>query len=1118
MEKRNIILDKLDGFIRKYYRNKLIRGSLWTLAILGGAYIILVLPEYFFWFNAPVRAIAFFSFLGLAGFLSVRLILIPFLQLKKIGTNISYEQAAILIGEHFPEISDKLLNTLQLMNHQYPEHESLSLLQAGIEQKTGTLKLFSFTKVVDLRKNLKYARIAAIPVVTILLLAFAFPDTISGPTRRIVQFDSVFNEELPYRLKILNKELNAIQQEDFELSVLLTGSEIPRDIYIEAGKSTFKMMNGGNFIYSYRFKSVQNDIAFRIIAGDLTSGPYTLNVVPRPVIHSFEVTLNYPLYTNKPSENIENQGDLTIPEGTRISWKFFTKDVDSLILLFDSIRFPLIRKSGIEYTGERIISQPSNYTILPSNRKAGIFDSIAYRINVITDGYPSVFVHETTDSVMDGVLFFKGTIKDDYGFSDLSFNYSLKERGGDTSSVKSGRMIIPIDKSVNNQVFYFSEQLGKLITTPGQSIYYWFEIRDNDGIHGPKVTRSEVRVIKSLTIDEIADKTDLNENRMEADMESSLDKAEEIKRNIDELNKKLIENKSVTWQEKKKLEDLLKENREIEKKIDETRKRNSENIRNEKDYLETSERILDKQEQLNELLDQLMSEELKKMLEEMQKMMDQLDKEKISDMLEKMKLSTRDLEKQLDRSLELMKQIEFDRKLEETVNELRKTAEEQKELAKRSEQQEESLDKLTSMQEQLNNRSDSLMKKIQDLESEGKKLEEPADLGNTKEKRENIGKNQKEGLNSLKQNKKKDASGKQNKAAEEMNELADQMESSRQEEEGEQLEEDAENLRKILEDLVRLSFTQEDLINRFKTIGRNDPRYPELMYKQQEFGEKMEIVEDSLDAIAKRQIMIQPVISREMVLINQNIALTIEALEEKNTALAVAKQQYTMTSVNNLALLLNESMEKMNQQSQSMNSKSGSKSCSNPSSGKGGKMSAKSLKQLQEQLGKQLEKMKAGMEEAKKGSKQSRESGMGMNRELAKLAAQQEALRNSLKKYQEELGGKGIKDQTGLNEAARTMEQIERDIVNKQITQETIRRQQQIMTRLLESEKAEQTRDQEKERESREAKELKISNPAANFQYNTKKRGGVDDIQLTLPTMTTFYKDKVNSYIVKIGF
>ena len=180
----------------------------------------------------------------------------------------------------------------------------------------------------------------------------------------------------------------------------------------------------------------------------------------------------------------------------------------------------------------------------------------------------------------------------------------------------------------------------------------------------------------------------------------------------------------------------------------------------------------------------------------------------------------------------------------------------------------------------------------------------------------------------------------------------------------------------------------------------------------------MKVVEDSLVALSRRQLAIQPVVTREIAAINLNIGLTLEAMDTRNINIATAKQQYTMTAINNLALLLNEALQKMNQDLSMCQGGSGSKSCSKPG-GKGkGKVSAKNMKELQQSIGKQLEKLKSGMESAKQGKEGQKQGQSQMSRELARLAAQQEALRKAMQDYQDEMGLKGLKDQAGMSEAA----------------------------------------------------------------------------------------------------
>ena len=1116
MSENNLLIKKLDQFIRKYYKNRLMRGALLTLTLLAASYLVFVGLEFFFHYSRAGRMVLFFTFSALALFLVTRLIFIPVLQLVKIGKIISHDQAAKIVGTHFTEIQDKLLNTLQLMKLQQNTGNGSELLSASIEQKSNALKVFRFGVVIDFRKNLRYVRYLLIPAVVLTILVLLSPDSISDPTRRIIRFDQAFIVPLPYEIVILNKSLTAVQQEDFELQVKITGKEIPAEVFVRTKEGTFKMLRNKGFLFSHSFKSVQGNIPFRFVTGEYTSKEHELKVFPKPTILNFDVTVDFPAYLSKPAEKYENQGDFAIPEGSEVTWSFYTRDVTGVKMRFDRETVTLLKGSNnaFRYTGK--IMQSTGYCVTPANANAFLSDSLNYRISVIADGFPSVFISENIDSALATNLFFRGTIKDDYGFTNLAFNYSVFSNG-DTSRHVFKQVIIPFDKSVNNQVFYHAADLLTLMPEAGQNIQYYFEVWDNDGIHGPKSTKSGLKTLSTPTVEEIAHKTEKNEQDMTRDLEKSLLDAKAMKKTMEDLNKKLVDQTAITWQEKKKIEDLIKSNEAIGDKVEEIRKKNTENINAEEKYLETSERILEKQRQLNELMDQMLSEEMKKMIREMKDLLNQVDKEKLGSLLEKMKMSNKDLETQLDRNLALMKQIEFDRKLESTINDLRKTAENQEKLAVETENQKQSTESLTEKQDQIAKKADSISQRIKELEKEGKELETPADLGNTKQKQDSISKNLSESSKNLKEKKNKESAGNQKNAAKQMKELARQMEESQEESEDGQMEEDASNIRMILENLVRLSFDQETMITETRQIARNDPRYTELVYRQKEFGDKMKVVEDSLNAIAKRQIMIKPIVTRELAAINLNVQLALEAMDTRNLNMAVAKQQYAMTSINNLALLLNESLQKMSEQkSMSMKSKSGKSSCNNPN-GKGkGKMSSKNMKEMQQNIGRQLEKLKAGMEAAKKGGQGNKQGEKGMSREIAKLAAQQEALRNEMQKFQDDMGSKGVKDQGSLNEAAKDMEQIEKDLINKRITQETINRHQNIVTRLLESEKAEQMRDQEEKRESTEAKTQKYSNPGLNYQYNTKNRASQDNIHLILPVINSFYKSKVNSYIVKI--
>jgi hypothetical protein len=179
---------------------------------------------------------------------------------------------------------------------------------------------------------------------------------------------------------------------------------------------------------------------------------------------------------------------------------------------------------------------------------------------------------------------------------------------------------------------------------------------------------------------------------------------------------------------------------------------------------------------------------------------------------------------------------------------------------------------------------------------------------------------------------------------------------------------------------------------------------------------------------------------------------------------------------------------------------------------------------MQEQLNKQMEAMQKAMEKGQKdgGKKPGQRPGQGgmpgMSKELAQMAAQQEALRNMVRDYEGKMkqGDKGGKNGPGgLGDLSQKMELTERDIVNKNISPETLRRQQDILSKLLEAEKSEREREMENRRESQEAKDEISGNPEEFFKYKPAKRTETE-LLLTVPAdLNPFYRNKVDEYLLK---
>ena len=142
--------------------------------------------------------------------------------------------------------------------------------------------------------------------------------------------------------------------------------------------------------------------------------------------------------------------------------------------------------------------------------------------------------------------------------------------------------------------------------------------------------------------------------------------------------------------------------------------------------------------------------------------------------------------------------------------------------------------------------------------------------------------------------------------------------------------EDMQMLRQILENLIKLSFDQENLITEVNTNPTSSPEFVNIVKFQKKISDDSQIIQDSLLALSKRVVEIQSTINKEINLINKNLKVATKNLEERNVPRGTEKQQFVMTSINNLALLLSEILEQM-QRDLDLNSKCNKpKNCNKP--------------------------------------------------------------------------------------------------------------------------------------------------------------------------------------------
>lgn len=1109
------INEKVREFVRKFYLNKLLRGALLFLLITLLVFIIYAVLEYFSYFNSTVRSVLFFSYLALFTATLIAYIIIPLAKICGLGKQLSKEQIADIIGKHFPEIDDKLLNVFQLEKMlEEGDCKSTELLAAAIDTKIDHIRPFPFTKAINFKKTAHFGRWALIPVLLFAVILTTKSEIFTQSSERIIHYDQTYEKPAPYSFEVQNAELSTFQNEEFVLRVKVSGDETPQKVFIAFGNKIYQLAKSDNTNFSYTFKNPQANTQFHLFTDEVKSADFTLEVLPKPVIISFSMTLHYPAYLHKNDEVIENNGDATIPDGTQITWAFYTKNTRDLSFILPEKTEKITSEKDV-YKITKTARASFPYEISNRNQFCASHDTLKHNINVIPDQYPEISVASQADSVLPDRIYFKGSIKDDYGFSKVRFVYTKYDK--DDNVLEKNKVVnIDINPQLTVQDFYYYFDAGLLQLDPGYRVDYFFEVFDNDGVNGAKSARSSSETYRVKTEEEIDKEIEQNNNQTKKDLQELIDDSKDILKDLAKLEQQMLQNKELSWQDKKKLEELTQKYEELKKQIDEMKQSQDQQKMMEDQFKDVPESLMKKQQELEKRFQDVLSDEIKEMYEKMQKMMEQLqNKDDVQKEMKQMKTNTEELNKSLDQQLELFKQLEFEKKYNDIIDKTKKLADEQKALSKETDTKALTKEELLKKQQNIENQYNEIKKELNELQKLNKELEEPNKLTDTEKLQKQIEQDFKDSKDALNKNNKSKAAGSQQDAGEKMEEMADQMEMNMLENEEENLAEDIEALRQILDNLMQISFNQEDNMNTLKPLRSGSPRLTEVIRTQHNIRENMQMIADSLDALARRQLAVKPFIQEEVSKIDDYLAAALVSLNDRKFNNCLSQQQFAMTSMNNLALMLAESMKEMKQKQSECknckNKKSGNGSCNKP----GGKGKTKSARELQQQLNRQMEALKRSMEQGKQEGKQG-QGGQQMSEQLARMAAQQEAIRRMMQEYQDGLKSKNGVGDKSIEQMIQDMEKTEKDLVNRIINTETINRQKKIETRMLESERAQMQREQDEKRESTEGRDIRNPNPPKEWNMDRKTQQQTEMLKTIPANLNYYYKEKVNQYFYNI--
>lgn len=1055
MEAKSIIFDKLEGFIKKFYTNELIKGVILFIGLGLLYFIFTLLIEYFLWLSTSGRTILFWLFVGVESFLLIRFIAFPLFKLFKLQQGINYVQASEIIGNHFSEVQDKLLNFLQLAN----QSQTSELLAASIEQKAASLQPIPFSNAVNFAKNKKFLPYAIIPILLLILFfVTGNSEIISNSFARVVNYETKFAPPAPFEFVVLNKSLTAQQNSDFVLQVKTQGKVMPENIAIQIGDEEYFLQSIKPGVFEYTFSKLSRDVTFSLLANGLNSKEYQINVVDVPTIANFEMVLQYPSYLGKKSEIIQGTGNAVVPEGTVVTWRINALATDKVSFKTNNQVSVFANKEN-NFSLSRKISDNLSYEVITSNRNINEFEKLSYQIATIKDQYPTISVQIAPDSLKLKSKMMIGQVADDHGLSKLQVVFYPK---GNPNAVRKANLAIN-KQAVDQFIYSFPNGLS---IEEGVNYEYYFEVFDNDVVNNYKSTKSSVFLHYELTETQKEDKQLQEQNENINSLEKSLQNQEKQISELDKLQKMNKEKSNLDFKDQKKVEDFINRQKQQDEMMKEFTKKLTENL----EEFNPNSQDKDKEELLRRLEEaEKQAEKNEKLLKELEELSKKLEKDQLFDKADKLKQNAKNQQQNLEQLVELTKRFYVEQKAEQLADKLDKLSDKENKLA------DDAKENSKENQDAINIEFEDIQKELQELDKENKELKAPMDIPNDKNEQEDVKEDMKKASDELQKQNQQKAKPKQKSAAAKMKEMSQKMAQSMQSGEMEQMQEDAKLLRKILDNLLAFSFDEESLI---KTTNSSEVRSLQLnkvLKKQQDLKLQFKHVDDSLFAVALRNPKITETILNEVGEIHYNLDKTLETLADNNIQKGASHQQYVLTSANRLADYLSNVQSEMNMEMQGQGSGKGKPK---PGQGKGGMQLPDIIKQ-QEGLG---EKMKDGMKPGDKpGDKPGEKSGQGQQKgqsgengedgengsegnagKVLEILKEQQQLRDALQKALEKEGMTG-QGQNALNQ----MKDIEKQLINKGFKNETLQKMLNLKHELLKLEKAIQQQGEDTKRQSK---------------------------------------------------
>lgn len=1081
--------------------------------------------------------------LGLALYFTFRILVQP--QFRKL----SDDKVASYLEQSYPNIENRILSAVQLKPTL--ENNRLGYAQEFVEQlirltqddveRIEQKKIFQ-TEYVKIKRN---AGIAVLTVGILLLTTFLLPSTFQGlsqtleslPSTPMDGFKVQIEEVSPGNIKIKrgedvsisakvsghldspvyvyyrltqNDEVddnqnNVQDSSESEQNIELAQNQVPHIIDKEIWQSILMNREPTEIPYTATIEKIDRSLQYYISTKNVATERFQIAVSHEPIVKTFNLHLNYPAYTQLPSQTLEaNTGDAEVLYGTEIVFTGESnKSLSDAHLIFEEselVRLSINEESDIE--GSFVAQQAGTYHIhIQDTDGLTNIDPLVYTLNVYKDTPPQVEIIEPAkDLVLDNDMLVELKIEatDDYGLQALQLVHRIQKENAIDKIVPLKQIPSNTTPPQTSQFITYAWDVEPIGLFPGEVLSYYVQALDTDDVSGPNIGKSRTYTLRFPTLDELYEEIATEQEAEQYGLDELFDEQSEATGIVDDLLEKIRKFKDFSHADKQRLQQVVESQKEIEKKANELISDMQQTTTDiEKNQLFEPETI-QKYQELQELMKEALSNEHQELFKKLNEALAEQQLAEQERVMSEANFNQEQFQQQLERLKSLYQQLIMQQKLEAAAKQAQDLAEQQKELmdsletsnsdengtensqldvntdlsqqtendtdnselndaAQREERIQQESDKLGEKLDSIGNEMSEMAQSQENSAPQIQKIADEVKRLNQYTKEQNLSENLQKTSQNLQNSQRQDALNTGREAEQTMTELAQGLDNALEFMEGSNADQTLTVMREAVKAGLYFSHLHENVINDTRDlvttnmqeyIPKEIQRLQLLAGKELSTANGISQIATKLWELGKQQMQIDPKIVWRLNASSDALNRAARALEDRQTNLALPIQRQALADLNQAIFDLLKAMAQMNQQ-----------------------MGAGGLQDMLDQLQQLAQSQEQLNQMAQNLSQQMREQGRtpGIQQRLERLAGQQQLIREATERLAELLE-EAAQVLGNLKDVAEEMEEVERKLGQGTLNEEVVEQQERIVTRMLDSLKSLQKRDVGRTRKAEVAK------------------------------------------------